>query len=111
MPARKGTVTAGSAALRPDGHRAAIHPIDVKGRFIRARRIVFAVLLALYIAAPLVKLGGHPLMHLDVAARRFYLLGGSFNAQNFWIVLFIGTSLMFSLLFLTAWYGRAWCGW
>lgn len=98
-------------ALRSDGRRAAIHTLDVKGRFIRARRVVFAALIALYVAAPLVKVGGHPAVHLDVATRRFFLFGGTFNAQDFWIVLFLGTALLFSLLFLTAWRGRLWCGW
>lgn len=98
-------------ALRSDGRRAAIHTIDVKGRFIRARRLTFAGLIALYIAAPLVRIGGHPAVHLDVAARKFFLFGGTFNAQDFWIVLFLGTALLFSLLLLTAWHGRLWCGW
>src|SRR5690348_3949363 len=84
-----------SEALRPDGRRTAIHTIDVKGRFIRARRLTFAGLIALYVAAPLVKIGGHPAVHLDVAARKFFLLGATFNAQDFWIVLFIGTALLF----------------
>jgi len=100
-----------SEALRPDGRRAAIHTIDVKGRFIRARRVTFAALIALYVAAPLVRIGGHPAVHLDVAARKFFLFGATFNAQDFWIVLFIGTALLFSLLLLTAWHGRVWCGW
>ncbi|HEY8924555.1 MAG TPA: 4Fe-4S dicluster domain-containing protein, partial [Polyangia bacterium] len=100
-----------SEALRPDGRRTAIHTIDVKGRFIRARRLTFAALIALYVAAPLIRIGGHPAVHLDVAARKFFLLGSTFNAQDFWIVLFIGTALLFSLLLLTAWHGRIWCGW
>jgi cytochrome c oxidase accessory protein FixG len=102
---------AASSALPPDGRRIAIHTLDVRGRFMRARRIVFAALIAVYVAAPLVKIGGHPAIHLDVAGRRFFLFGGTFNAQDFWIVLFIGTALVFTLLFLTAWRGRVWCGW
>jgi cytochrome c oxidase accessory protein FixG len=100
-----------SSALRPDGKRVAIHTLDVRGRFIRARRITFAVLIGGYLAAPLVRIGGHPAVHLDVEARRFYLLGGTFNAQDFWIVLFLCTALLFTLLLLTAWQGRVWCGW
>ncbi len=99
------------SSIRPDGRRVAVHPIDVRGRFMRARRIVFAVLIALYVAAPLVHIGGHPAIHLDVAARRFFLFGLTFNAQDFWIVLFLMTALGFGLLLLTAWHGRAWCGW
>jgi cytochrome c oxidase accessory protein FixG len=98
-------------SLRPDGKRVAIQTLDVRGRFIRARRVVFAVLICLYLAAPIVKIGGHPAIHLDVARRRFFLFGAAFNAQDVWIVVFLLTALTFSLLFLTAWRGRAWCGW
>ncbi|WP_164021344.1 cytochrome c oxidase accessory protein CcoG [Pyxidicoccus trucidator] len=99
------------SSIRADGSRLAIHPADVRGRFITRRRVVFAVLIAIYVALPLVEVGGHPAVHLDVAARRFYLFGGTYNAQDFWRVLFLLTSVGFSLLFFTAWLGRVWCGW
>lgn len=99
------------ASMRSDGGRLQIHPLEVKGKFIRARRLVFAVLLLIYIAAPLISIGGHPSIHLDVVARRFYLFGGTFNAQDFWMVLLLTTGFVFSLLLVTAWRGRLWCGW
>jgi cytochrome c oxidase accessory protein FixG len=98
-------------AVRPDGKHTAIHPLDVRGRFITARRIVFAILIGVYVAAPLVHIGGHPAIHLDVASRKFYLLGTSFNAQDVWILLFLLTGALFTLLLVTAWRGRVWCGW
>jgi cytochrome c oxidase accessory protein FixG len=100
-----------TSALRPDGRHVAIHPLDVRGRFIRARRIGFVFLIVLYVAAPLVPVGGHPAVFLDVARRRFFLLGATFNAQDFWIAAFIFAAIMFTLLFVTAWRGRLWCGW
>jgi cytochrome c oxidase accessory protein FixG len=99
------------SALRPDGRRVAIQTLDVRGRWIRARRLVFGALIGFYLAAPVVRLGGHPLIHLDVARRHFYLFGATFNAQDVWILVFFAAALVFSLLFLTAWRGRAWCGW
>lgn len=99
------------SAIRPDGKRAAIVTMDVKGRFITARRIVFALLMAVYAGVSLVHVGGHPAVHLDVENRRFYLFGGTFNAQDFWMVLLLATTALFGLLFVTAWRGRAWCGW
>jgi cytochrome c oxidase accessory protein FixG len=100
-----------SAALRPDGKREAIVPLDVRGRFIRARRVVFAALMAVYIAIPFAIIGGHPAVHLDVPGRRFFLLGGSFNAQDVWMVALLVLAFLFSLLLVTAWRGRLWCGW
>jgi len=102
---------AGTAALRPDGRHVAIHPLDVRGRFIRARRILFALLIACYLGAPLVPVGGHPAVFLDVARRRFFLFGATFAAQDFWIASLLAAALVFSLLFVTAWRGRLWCGW
>jgi cytochrome c oxidase accessory protein FixG len=99
------------SALRPDGKRVAIQTLDVRGRFIRARRIVFGMLIALYLAAPVVRIGGHPAIHLDIARRRFFLFGAAFNAQDVWIVVFIAAALVFTMLFVTAWRGRVWCGW
>jgi cytochrome c oxidase accessory protein FixG len=99
------------SSIKEDGSRLAIHPADVHGRFITRRRWAFAVLIAFYVALPLVDVGGHPAVHLDVAARRFYLFGGTYNAQDFWRVLFLVTSVGFGLLFFTAWLGRVWCGW
>ena len=51
----------------------------------------------IYLALPLVRVNGHPAVHLDVAARRFYLFGGTFNAQDFWIVIFLLAPLLFLL--------------
>jgi len=99
------------SSIRADGGRLAIHPLEVRGRFITWRRVTFAALIAVYVAAPLVRIGGHPAVHLDVAARKFYLLGGTFNAQDFWMVLLLATGFAFSVLFVTAWRGRLWCGW
>src|SRR5207237_7222397 len=100
-----------STALRPDGQRETIVPLDVRGRFIRARRVVFTILMGIYGAIPFVMVGGHPAVHLDVQGRRFFLLGGAFNAQDVWMLALLVLALLFTLLFVTAWRGRLWCGW
>jgi cytochrome c oxidase accessory protein FixG len=100
-----------SQALRPDGRREAIVPLDVHGRFIRARRSVFTLLMVLYASVPLVVIGGHPAVHLDVRHRQFFLFGAAFNAQDTWIAALLVLALLFTLLLVTAWRGRLWCGW
>ncbi|WP_257455229.1 cytochrome c oxidase accessory protein CcoG [Archangium lipolyticum] len=111
QPRAPGQDTGHLSSIRPDGSRVAIHPSDVRGRFVTRRRIVYAGLIAFYAVLPFLRMGGHPAVHLDVAARRFYLFGSTFNAQDFWLVLFLLTTAGFSLLFATAWLGRVWCGW
>jgi len=94
-----------------DGSRQAIHPADVKGRFLRRRTIVYLLLIAIYVSLPFVEVGGRPAVFLDVGARQFFLFGATFNAQDFWLVVFLLAAIGFSLFFVTAWLGRVWCGW
>jgi len=98
-------------SMRPDGSRLKVHPADVRGRWLTRRRALFAVLIAVYVLAPLVPVGGHPSIMLDVQHRRFYLFGQTFNAQDFWMVVLIALGFVFALLAVTAWRGRIWCGW
>lgn len=99
------------SSIEADGSRKEIHPADVKGRFVRWRRRVYALLLLIYLTLPFLRLNGKPAVFLDIAHRRFFLFGQTFNAQDAWMVVFLLTALGFSLLFFTAWLGRVWCGW
>lgn len=99
------------SSLRGDGTRNAIHPADVKGRYDVARRVVFAALIALWIALPWIEIGGNPAVFLDVEARRFFLFGLSFNAQDLWLLFFLVTGVAFLLVYMTALLGRVFCGW
>jgi cytochrome c oxidase accessory protein FixG len=87
-----------------------VHPADVKGRFTRLRYIIFAVLIAIYVALPFVKVGGHPAVFMDIVNRKFYLFGGVFNAQDFWLMFFLLSGVGLTLLIVTAIKGRLWCG-
>ncbi|HTQ47456.1 MAG TPA: cytochrome c oxidase accessory protein CcoG [Polyangiaceae bacterium] len=100
-----------SAALPGSGRRHEIHPADVKGRFHVARLVVFALLIGLWIALPIVKIGGHPAVFLDVDDRRFFLFGATFNSQDTWLLFFLLTGVGFGLVYATALAGRVWCGW
>ncbi|WP_373047730.1 4Fe-4S dicluster domain-containing protein [Vulgatibacter sp.] len=99
------------SSIKEDGSRNFIQPADVKGRFVTWRRIVYATLIAIYVLLPFVKIGGHPAVFLDIEARRFFLFGATFNAQDAWLLFFLLASVGFGLLFFTAWLGRVWCGW
>ena len=98
-------------SMKADGSRLLLHPADVKGRWVNRRRAVFALLMAFYMLAPFIPVGGHPMIQLEVQHRRFYLFGSTFNAQDFWLVLLVLLSFLFGLLLVTAWKGRVWCGW
>jgi len=101
----------GKGSLRADGSRVRIVPADVTGRFARARKLVFALLIGVYVTLPFVKIGGQPAILLDIARRRFFLFGQTFNAQDTWLVFFLLTGVGFSLVVAAAIVGRVWCGW
>jgi cytochrome c oxidase accessory protein FixG len=94
-----------------DGSRYDIHPADVHGRFTRARRWSGWALIAFYLVLPWIPVNGHPAVFLDIADRRFHFFGYTLAAQDAWLLFFGVTGLGFALFFLTALFGRLWCGW
>lgn len=99
-----------SSSLARDGRRNFVHPADVAGRFTTRRYVIFALLIAVYVALPFIRISGKPAVFLDVLHRRFHLFGQSFNATDFWLVFFLLSGVGFSLIVLTTLFGRVWCG-
>ncbi|MEM9727059.1 MAG: cytochrome c oxidase accessory protein CcoG [Myxococcota bacterium] len=99
-----------ASSLRADGSRNYVHPADVHGRYTTIRNVVFVVLIAIYVVLPFVKVKGHPAVFIDIANRQFFLFGGVFNAQDFWLVFFLLSGVGLTLLVVTAIKGRLWCG-
>jgi cytochrome c oxidase accessory protein FixG len=99
-----------SRGLRPDGKHETIVPADVSGRFTRRRQLFFALLLVIYVALPWLQINGHPAVFLDFPRRAFYLFGLTFNAQDTWLLFFLLSGVGFTLIVLTALWGRVWCG-
>ncbi len=99
------------SSLRTDGKRSFVYPADVKGRFTTARSAAFVALIGVYAALPWIQIRGEPAVYLDIATRRFFLFGATFNAQDIWMTVFLLTGAAFGLVFATALLGRAWCGW
>lgn len=94
-----------------DGSRTFLHPSDVTGFFTRWRRVFAILLIGIYILLPWIPVGGHPAVFLDALNQRFHLFGLTFAAQDLWMTFFFITGLGFSLFFVTALFGRIWCGW
>lgn len=99
------------ASVRSDGGRVSIHPADTRGRFTLARRVTAVVLIAIYVALPWIPVRGHPAVFLDVANLRFHFFGLTFAAQDLWMGFFLLTGMAFGLFYVTALFGRLWCGW
>jgi cytochrome c oxidase accessory protein FixG len=114
-PAKRPLVPAPSrdsvTTIRSDGSRPFLFPVDPQGPFNYARRLSALALIGLYLALPWIEINGYPAVFLDVAALRFHLFGVTFAAQDIWLLFFVITGLGFSLFFVTALFGRVWCGW
>lgn len=88
-----------------------LFPADVRGRFSTARRLSAYALIAVYLLLPWIPVNGYPAVFLDVAGRRFHFFGFMLASQDVWLLFFGVSGLGFALFFLTALFGRLWCGW
>jgi len=94
-----------------EGKRIRIYPAEVSGRWSRRRSRVQWALILLYVALPWIRIGGHPLLQLDIEHRRFSIFGQLFFAQEVPDLVFLTLSFMLFIGLITSWFGRAWCGW
>ena len=97
--------------INADGSRYFLYPADARGWFMTARRLSAYGLIAVYLLLPWIPINGHPAVFLDVAEGRFHFLGYTLAAQETWLLFFGVSGLGFALFFLTALFGRVWCGW
>src|SRR5262252_4183520 len=97
--------------LNPDGTRRWLRPRPSPGRWLHARRLTAYVLMIIFMVAPLVRIGGRPLILLDLPQRRFTLFGTTFLSTEtvLFMLLFLGG--LIGIFLVTATLGRAWCGW
>ncbi len=110
-PSRRAPVVGSVTTIDADGSRPFLYPADARGRFLTTRRLAAYGLIAVYLLLPWVPVNGYPALFLDVAARRFHFFGLTLAAQDAWLLFFGVSGLGFALFFLTALFGRLWCGW
>ena len=94
-----------------EGKRIYLYPADVRGKFNKLRIILQWVLVIFFLVMPWVKINGHPAILLDIPHRRFALFGITFWAHEVPIVVFLALGAALTLGFVTALWGRVWCGW
>jgi cytochrome c oxidase accessory protein FixG len=97
--------------LNADGSRNRIRPRLYAGPLYRGRRWVGWSLLLLFAALPLVHVGGKPAILLDVVQRQFSFLGRTFLATDGVLLMLLLLGIFATVMWVTALFGRAWCGW
>lgn len=69
------------------------------------------VLLLILVTGPFIKIGGNPLLMMNIVERKFSIFGIMFWPQDFYLfALAMITGFVMTVFFTAAW-GRIWCGW
>ena len=93
------------------GTRKWIYYRKAEGRFTRLHRLTGQALIALLFIVPWLSIGGIPLLHVDLPARRLNLLGQVFTASDGFLMAIAAMLAAFLLFAVSALFGRIWCGW
>lgn len=88
-----------------------LHARPVEGAWRQRRWWVDGVLIAVLLGIPWIRIGGEPLVLLDVAARRFHFGPLVIFPQELYFLWLLIIGLALALFFFTALAGRLWCGW
>jgi len=99
------------STLNQDGTRNWLRPRLARGRFLRRRRVVACALIALFVALPLVQVGGRQAFLIDLVARELVVLGTVFRPSDAVVLLLLGLTVVLTVFVVTALFGRVWCGW
>ncbi len=99
------------ATVDKAGKRIWIYPKKPKGDLYRARTWFSYLLLAILFGIPFVKVGGQPLLLLNVIERKFIIFGLAFWPQDFHLFVLAMITLIIFIILFTAVFGRVWCGW
>ncbi|MCK9997190.1 MAG: hypothetical protein KAH56_13025, partial [Candidatus Krumholzibacteria bacterium] len=75
--------------INADGSRNMLQIADVKGRWTTRKYIMYALLIIVYVAAPWIKVGNHPMILIDIPERAAYLMGATFTNQDFHLFFFV----------------------
>ncbi|HEY9227935.1 MAG TPA: cytochrome c oxidase accessory protein CcoG [Gemmatimonadaceae bacterium] len=97
--------------LNQDGTRRWIRPKPSHGSFFARRRALAYVLMVVFFGIPYVRVGGKPLILLDLPRREFTFAGVTFLPTDTLLLMLLMASILIGVFLLTALFGRVWCGW
>ena len=93
------------------GRRLYVNPLEIEGVWHQRRFLVQWVLIAIYVVIPFLHWRGERLLLLDIGRREFSLAGLHLRAHDAPLLFFVLASAGFLFFFVTAIWGRVWCGW
>lgn len=99
------------STLNADGSRRWLRPRVSPGRFLNRRRAVGYALIAVFCTLPHLRIAGKPPVLLDLVHREFTFFGLTLYPTDTLLFALLMLSVFLSIFFLTALFGRVWCGW
>ncbi len=93
------------------GKRLWIYPSDSAGRYRTRRSWISGFLLLVFLLLPWVRIHGSQAVLLDVSTGKLSLFGLRFWSHDAPMLLFVAGGGVILLAFITAVWGRIWCGW
>ena len=93
------------------GERIWVYPKKPSGPYHRARIAVTVLLLFLLFAGPFLRIGGQPLLLLNIFERKFVIFGQAFWPQDFFLLAVTLIAFFVFIILFTVVFGRIWCGW
>lgn len=97
-------------SLSADGKRRFMHPVVRKGRYWGIRRGIGYALIVLFFALPLIPVGEHPAMQIDILTWRLHFFGGTFHPTDNLLLAALGFGVVVTVFFVGSTFGRIWCG-
>ena len=94
-----------------EGKRKWLYPKKPKGKYFNYRNLLSYLLLILLFGTPWIKIGGEPLLMINIITRKFVLFGQVFWPQDFYLFGLIMITLVIFVVLFTTIYGRVFCGW
>lgn len=94
-----------------EGKRVWVYPKKPKGKFTNYRTWLSWVLLAVLFAGPFIRIGGQPLLMLNILERKFVIFGQIFWPQDFYLFVLASIIGVIFIVLFTVVYGRVFCGW
>jgi cytochrome c oxidase accessory protein FixG len=88
-----------------------IIPAEVRGRFKRYRNAIHALLLLVFLGVPWMHHAGTQLVHVNFRDRELLFFGMIFKSHDAPLIFLVLITLILTLAFVTAVWGRVWCGW
>ncbi len=99
------------ATVGKDGKRVWVYPKKPGGKFYRWRNILGLFLLAFLFVGPFIRIGGEPLLMINIMERRFVLFGQTFWPQDIHLFVLAFITLIIFIALFTVVFGRLFCGW